>query len=238
MDYLSTFFFILVSMKIRACLFWVCLLYAAKVIAQEERVYGIYKDSWELTVMSDSLERIPTDFFEVAPSFADSIQKIKHSIAPGIYVFDNRNDVLLLFRNARKKWIALRIPWNSLERVEEINIDRKGTAELVVTGFNSMYGTGGGSKCGGVLIFEVYPVPVLVFKAMNYTSEESFGEKLDEERLGEGAFFNEYRRQISVQEGSVTVGPPVQLPDGPYCPFTNLLEGIYHLKKGKFYKVQ
>lgn len=143
---------------------------------------------------------------------------------------DDRVKIAYKLKN-KKYWISFPTPLKDLTIPKMVNIDKKGSSELIVGGRFGYYGSGIQNEFYYTLIFSIDSIPTLLFKAIDYCSEESFG---DRQNNGEGAYFYEYDRKIEIQEGQITIGvfDKEKYPD--WCPITNFPAGTYKLVDDEF----
>lgn len=83
--------------------------------------------------------------------------------------------------------------------VQERELNKKGTKELILFWTNRQYGSGGGSEMRGIQIWDLDRVAT-IFDEVNFCSTESFG---DESRNG---FVNVCKKKIEIKNQYIVVG--------------------------------
>ena len=185
------------------------------------------------------------DSLKSALKFTDSLnsaltsnkyeKKVKDSL---IYYEDSQNgDWWAVYKVNKSIWIKIPLPYDLTESGILINIDKKGTPELIIKGDYREYGNGGGGESqSGWLIFNIEKSPTLILSIINYCINESPGRQ-DDNHIGEGAFKEEWERKIKIEKGGITINTqPKKRIESDLCPFDNTPSGHYNLVNGQFVK--
>lgn len=180
----------------------------------------------------------------VSVVFADSIRnrllkysQYKHRVRDNLIFYeDYYGDWWTIYTLNGATWIRIPLPFNLVDTAALINIDKRSVPELVIKGEYGDYGNGGGDVQGSLLIFNLDNSPTLIFNMLNICIEESFGERHDEDHLGEGAYSNYYERKVKIENDGITIYPNTKNSFPELCYITRIPSGHYKLNNGQFIK--
>lgn len=209
-------------------------------ILTESQLFGQDRSNYKYySAITDNFPNkiIPSD--TVRTSFIDSIKnslidkkQVKNNL---VYYEDYAGSWWAAFNVNKSIWTKIPLPFDLTDSVSLINIDKKGAPELIIKGYYRQYGTGGGDAEGGLLIFNIDNSPTLILNILNYCLSEGFGERQDEDHLGEGAYRNEYQRKVSLNTGGITIHQNTKTNfDFDVCKISKVPSGQYKLINGKF----
>jgi hypothetical protein len=138
--------------------------------------------------------------------------------------------------NNKNKWTSILLPFENVTLTEfkQINIDKKGLAELEIKGASQDYGSGGGTGIRWLIIINIDSVPTQILKIFYGCWDESFG---DRENNGQGHYYKEYERKITVSENGIIISP-LNKKKYPFeeCGLTEIPSGTYILNGGEIRK--
>jgi hypothetical protein len=142
----------------------------------------------------------------------------------------------------KDSFIIIDLPFGSVYVDTLMDFDGDGRREeLVLSGSNSLYGSGGGSTEGYMMMIKTVDPPIQLFKVMNNCGEEDFGRPGSDGETREG-YTRDLARKITIKKNKIIIrGMPYdQKEDGANCSLTFIPSGVYVFQKerNRFLKIR
>jgi hypothetical protein len=196
----------------------------------------VYAQDRSAELEPDSLAVIELEFETLTAADIKSKSPVVNTNLHNVVTYQTEDGSILSYYIADKnKWISVVLPFGlNISDVKFINLDKKGSPELIIKGGLYEYGTGGGMQELVMIILTINNIPKQIFKVSYGYVDESFGDKSKD---GEGGYYRVYERKISVTEHGVIILPNIKrMPS--FVRLTKIPSGTYAMKNGLLRKIK
>jgi hypothetical protein len=186
-------------------------------------------------------------FQEMSETYTNDLHKIGNDfiLIAESSLINNAGSELYFKKDFSDYWYGFHLDWNHV-KLDTVNLDRQGKAEILLNCEGCSYGKGGGSCEGAFIVINIDSIPMQLMNVIVYCRVEQFSRFYGNDTIPCEGFYEEYRRKISFNDNSITIYPNdvkrirafEDKVGGMSCGLTPIPSGQYKLIEGQLRKVK